>query len=98
VFTNDDPLNAEDPLGSLACSGGGGKSSCVKQIPTIKVSIKIKATGNPNVQLASDSNEPYSVSAKVSVTYTNAKVLRQRPLRSSTTPLLRPQNPFPMES
>jgi hypothetical protein len=73
VFTNDDPLNAEDPLGSLACSGGGGKSSCVKQIPTIKVSIKIKATGNPNVQLASDSNEPYSVSAKVSVTYTNAE-------------------------
>jgi hypothetical protein len=71
VFTNDDPLNAEDPLGLLACSGGGGKSSCVKQIPTVKVSIKITAKGNPGIKLASDSNEPYSVSAKVSVTYTN---------------------------
>jgi RHS repeat-associated protein len=71
VFTNDDPLNAIDPLGLLACSGQGGKASCVKQIPTIKVSIKIKAQGNPDFREASYSNEPYSVSAKVSVTYTS---------------------------
>lgn len=63
AFVNDDPLNASDATGLLACSG----SKCAKSIPKLSVKVTIKDTIPKGDALASYSAP--GVTVKISTSY-----------------------------
>jgi len=61
-YVNDNPLNATDPLGVLACSGGHALHECFKVVPTLKVVVYAYPTPKSGItSTASSGGQPTTV-------------------------------------